>query len=73
MSSVLPFAPPAVLTRAQAIARVVRRARRHGGLDPQVLQLIALFHLQPEDLLEAGLSYEHARQLEPLVWIERCG
>jgi hypothetical protein len=59
---------PHQLTRRQAVVRVCRLIKRHGHQHPQALQLITLFCLQPEELLEAGLSFERVVGLEALCW-----
>lgn len=56
------------LTRAQAVVRATRLIRRQGWRQAEVLRLISLFCLQPEELLEAGLNYETVRSMESLCW-----
>lgn len=67
------------LKNSQAIPRFFREGEcisRHQALDqicqhieafslhPEALRLINLFHLEPEELSEAGLTYESLKALE---------
>lgn len=63
-STDLPFGLEGIcLSRPAAIAKI-QQCIDVAGIDIQVLRLIELFHIEPEELAEAGLSYEHLKALE---------
>ncbi len=51
------------MSRNQAIAQVQDQLAL-SEVHPQALRLIELFHIEPEELSEAGLSYESLKALE---------
>lgn len=51
------------LSRHQAISRIQDHLAL-SDLHPEALRLIELFHIVPEELTEAGLSYESLKSLE---------
>ncbi|WP_303672701.1 hypothetical protein [Vampirovibrio chlorellavorus] len=51
------------LSRNQAIAQVQDQLAL-SDVHPQALRLIELFNIEPEELSEAGLSYESLKALE---------
>lgn len=51
------------LSREQAIAQVQDQLTL-SDVHPQALRLIELFHIEPEELSEAGLPYESLKALE---------
>ncbi len=53
-----------VLSRAKALRRVKTLLSQKKRIPPEALELIALFHLQADDLTEAGIAYEVVRALE---------
>lgn len=60
---------PTLFRDGEHISRdgAIRQIRRHmttNTLHPDVLRLIELFHIEPEELSEAGLPYESLKALE---------
>ena len=51
------------LSRHDAIIRI-REHMEEATLSPDALRLIQLFNIEPEELTEAGLSYESLKALE---------
>jgi hypothetical protein len=51
------------MSRNQAIEQVQAQLKR-SELHPEALRLIKLFNIIPEELTEAGLSYESLKTLE---------
>jgi hypothetical protein len=64
------------LNRSDAITYVIERIGPGGrnAQDPQILSLIELFNIMPEELSEAGLSYEAIKAIEQycLSWRLIC-
>lgn len=62
-----------VLSREKALRRVKQLLQPSNGIPGEVIDLIALFHLEMDELTEAGVPYEMVRALEkrfPLIWFE---
>jgi Flp pilus assembly protein TadD len=54
------------MTREEALAEV-SQALQLSTRNPKAIRLMTLFHLQGEELAEAGVRYETLRQLSPLL------
>ena len=54
------------LSRENALLRI-RQALAEATLSPDALRLIQLFNIEPEELTEAGLSYESLKVLESVA------
>lgn len=52
------------LTRREAI-RTIERQLRHSVRSAKACELISLFHIHPEELAEAGVSFEVLKALDP--------
>jgi hypothetical protein len=52
------------ISRDEALLQIRRHMIADGSLHPDVLRLIELFHIEPEELSEAGLPYESLKALE---------
>jgi hypothetical protein len=55
-----------MITREEALAEV-KQALLISTKNPKAIQLMSLFHLQDEELAEAGVRYETLKQLSPLL------
>ena len=53
-------------SRSDALIRI-REALDEATLNPDALRLIQLFNIDPEELSEAGLSYESLKTLESVA------
>lgn len=54
------------LSRADALLRI-REYLSEATLSPDAMRLIQLFNIEPEELTEAGLSYECLKVLESVA------